>query len=285
MYKIITHPGSAHKDDFLATSVLLATLGDAEVHRREPTRADLDDPDTYVIDVGMEYNPDKNNFDHHQDSTLPCAFHLVMQHLGLHEAAARVFVWYRYINMMDVRGPHRTADHLGIDASVLFATSSPIEGYVLSHFAEVETLDRNDLVYKFMLAFGVDMIDLIDRKMERLKRLKEEAQVFSLTRGKAVASPIDHSPKLAMELYLDYLDDKDIVMTITPSSRGAGWELLRLGDNPKVDFRFIRECPEIRFVHNNGFLAKTRERIPLSDVLPLAERAIKSEEQEAEPAE
>ena len=51
MYKIVTHPGSAHKDDFLATTVLLATLGDAEVFRREPTQADLDDPDTRVAAV------------------------------------------------------------------------------------------------------------------------------------------------------------------------------------------------------------------------------------------
>ncbi len=83
MYKIVTHPGSSHKDDFLAACVLLATLGDAEVHRREPTDADLADLNTYVVDVGFEYAPERRNFDHHQDRSLPCAFHLVMQYLGL----------------------------------------------------------------------------------------------------------------------------------------------------------------------------------------------------------
>ena len=83
MERIITHPGSAHKDDFLSACVLLATLADAELYRREPSQADLDDAQTFVIDVGMEYDPQRRNFDHHQDPALPCAFHLLMQHLGL----------------------------------------------------------------------------------------------------------------------------------------------------------------------------------------------------------
>ena len=81
MYKIITHPGSAHKDDFMSVSVLLATLGDADVFRCEPTNEDLADLNTYVVDVGMGHAPERCNFDHHQDQALPCAFHLIMKHL------------------------------------------------------------------------------------------------------------------------------------------------------------------------------------------------------------
>lgn len=73
MYKIVTHPGSSHKDDFLATCVLLAALGDADVYRREPTAADMADLNTFVVDVGFEFAPERHNFDHHQDRTLPCA--------------------------------------------------------------------------------------------------------------------------------------------------------------------------------------------------------------------
>ena len=75
MYKIVAHPGSAHKDDFMAVSVLLATLGNAEVFRREATSEDMADLNTYVVDVGMEHSPERHNFDHHQDQSLPCAFH------------------------------------------------------------------------------------------------------------------------------------------------------------------------------------------------------------------
>lgn len=274
MYKIITHPGSAHKDDFLSACVLLATLDNAEIFRREPTSEDLDDPNTYVVDVGLEYSPERHNFDHHQDNSLPCAFHLIMMHIGHHDAAMQMFAWYPHMSMMDVRGPYRTAEHLGVDSSVLFASSSPIDGYILSTFAGLKTLNNQNPLYELMEAIGVDMISLIDRKMSRLERLKEEARVVTVKHLKAVTSNINDSPKLAMELYLRHLDDEKIVMSITPSNRGEGWELLRLGDNTIVDFSAIAEDPQVRFVHGNGFLAKTHARIPMEEVVKLACQAI-----------
>jgi len=277
MYKIVTHPGSSHKDDFLATCVLLATLGDAEIYRREATDEDLADLNTYVVDVGFEYAPERHNFDHHQDRTLPCAFHLVMQHLGLHDAAMQLFAWYPQLSMMDVRGPYRTASHLGVDTSVLFASSSPIDGYILSTFAHVASLDREDSLYLLMKALGRDMIDLIDRKTKRLERLKSEARVVPVRNLKTVFSDISDDPKLAMELYLRHLDDEQVVMSIAPSNRGEGWEFLRLGDNTVVDFRVIADDPEVSFVHTRGFLAKTRSRLSMREAVELASRAITGE--------
>lgn len=274
MYKIVTHPGSAHKDDFLSASVLLATLGDAEIFRREPTQEDLNDPDIYVVDVGMEYSPQRHNFDHHQDSSLPCAFHLVMQHLGHHDAAMLMFAWYPHMSMMDVRGPYRTAEHLGVDTSVLFASSSPIDGYIISTFASLESLNKQNPLYALMKAIGENLVSMIDLKMKRFERLKAEANIVEVKHLKAVTSDINESPKLSMELYLRFLDDENIVMSITPSNRGEGWELLRLGDNTVVDFRLIEKNPQVRFVHSSGFLAKTHTRLPMKEVATLACYAI-----------
>jgi hypothetical protein len=63
-------------------------------------------------------------------------------------------------------------------------------------------------------------------------------------------------------------------MSILPSNRGAGWELLRLGDHSAVDFRAIAASPDIHFVHANGFLAKTQTRMPVQEVVQLASQAI-----------
>ncbi len=274
MYKIITHPGSAHKDDFMAVSILLATLGSAEIFRREATSEDLADPNTYVVDVGMEFDLEKHNFDHHQDSTFPCAFHLVMRYLGYHETAMVVFGWYAQMSMMDVRGPYKTAEYLGVDTSILFASSSPIDGYILSCFSKVTSLTPQDAFYGLMKDFGEDFIEMIGLKMARLERLKKETQILPVKHLKALVSQIADNPKLSMELYLRALNDEAVVMSITPSNRGAGWEMLRLGDNLVVDFRSVASHPEIRFVHVNGFIAKTRSLIPLEEVLELASRAI-----------
>ena len=51
---IPTHPGSAHKDEFLACCLLVAVHG-VPIVRREPIQADLDDPSVIVVDVGGEH--------------------------------------------------------------------------------------------------------------------------------------------------------------------------------------------------------------------------------------
>lgn len=275
MYRIVAHPGTAHRDDFLSVSILLATLKRAEVFRREPTGDDLADTNTYVVDVGMEYDPDKHNFDHHHDSSLPCAFHLVMKHLGYHDDAMLMFGWYCHMSMMDVRGPYKTAEHLGIETSVLFAASSPIDGYILSRFSKIERLLPNDIFYQLMKDLGHELIALMGRKKKRLAQLKEEARVVPVNKHlKAIVSTIEDNPKLSMELFLRDLNDDNIVMSITPSIRGAGWEMLRLENNEIVDFRSIADSPEVRFVHASGFVAKTKTLIPLDDVIELATHAV-----------
>lgn len=274
MYKVVVHPGSAHKDDFLSVCVLLSVLDVDTVYRREATEKDLADPLTYVVDVGMEYEKDRHNFDHHQDRSLPCAFHLVMKYLGHHESAKSMFGWYAHMSMMDVRGPYKTAEHLGVDTSVLFAASSPIDGYVLSRFSELKALRKGDMFYVLLRELGQDLIAMIGRKMERLERLKAEAQVVPVGHLKAIVSTIGDDPKLSMERYLSFLNDDSIAMSITPSVRGAGWEMLRLGDNLNVDFRAVADNPQIRFVHANGFVAKTQTLLPLADALALATQAV-----------
>ena len=62
---ILTHPGGAHKDEFLACSVLLA-LHPVPLVRREPTPEDLANPAICVVDVGHQHEPALHNFDHHQ---------------------------------------------------------------------------------------------------------------------------------------------------------------------------------------------------------------------------
>jgi len=82
---IITHRGGAHKDDFLACSLLVA-CHEVPIFRKDPTDEDLADPSIAVVDVGHLHEPEKNNFDHHQfprDHPPTCALTLVLQHLGI----------------------------------------------------------------------------------------------------------------------------------------------------------------------------------------------------------
>ena len=86
---IITHPGGAHKDDFLACSVFLHDHP-VSIFRREPNDSDLLDSSIAVLDVWGHHEPEKFNFDHHQfprEHVPTCALSLVLQYLGIYEDA------------------------------------------------------------------------------------------------------------------------------------------------------------------------------------------------------
>lgn len=66
--KIITHPGIFHADEIFAVAHL-EYYYDAEipVERKIPTQEELENPEIIIVDVGSQYLPEKNNYDHHQE--------------------------------------------------------------------------------------------------------------------------------------------------------------------------------------------------------------------------
>ena len=139
---ILTHPGGAHKDEFLACCVLLAECP-APIVRREPSPADLADPSVAVIDVGHSHDPALNNFDHHQlprDHVPTCSLSIVLQHLGLYEDARQFCEWLEPAEWFDCRGPMDTARWLGVERNVIGKLNSPIDGTLLRRFASSSQL-------------------------------------------------------------------------------------------------------------------------------------------------
>ncbi len=63
----------------------------------------------------------------------------------------------------------------------------------------------------------------------------------------------------------------DIVISL--DRRDDAWRLFRY-DGAPVDFTLISGRPEIAFVHKSGFLAKTRERLSVDDLVTLVSQAI-----------
>ena len=122
--QILTHPGGAHKDEFLACCVLAAVHG-CEIKRREPEQADLDDISVVVVDVGGEHEPSRSNFAHHQfpkDHEPICALSLVLMDLGIYEDAKNFCDWLETAERFDVTGPISTAKWLGVerDTDIVF---------------------------------------------------------------------------------------------------------------------------------------------------------------------
>lgn len=67
--KLITHDRVCHADDTFAAAILQIAYGQATVLRtRDPAilSAEAGAPDTFLLDVGGRYDPDRRLFDHHQ---------------------------------------------------------------------------------------------------------------------------------------------------------------------------------------------------------------------------
>ncbi len=63
----------------------------------------------------------------------------------------------------------------------------------------------------------------------------------------------------------------DIVISL--DRRDEGWRLFRYDGTP-VDFSLISDRPEIAFAHKSGFMAKTKERLGIDDLIALVSKAV-----------
>jgi hypothetical protein len=265
---ILTHPGGAHKDEFLACSVLVA-LYPVPILRREPTAADLARVATCVVDVGHEHTPERSNFDHHQlpkDYVPTCALSLVLQHLGLYTDAREFCDWLEPAEWFDCRGPHETARWLGVPRDALSKLNSPIDLTVLRRFASVERLTPGEPVWELMRMIGEDFLNYVKSLRARLDFLGHTAEFWEIELSGQAAKvlylprtePLLEDPSMGLDRFVENRGlAGQVVGTIYPDRRSGGYGLSRFRDNGRLDFTRIAMCPEVHFAHARGFVAKT----------------------------
>lgn len=261
--KIITHPGGAHKDEFLACSVLLA-LHPAPVLRREPEAEDLADASTFVVDVGHEHNPERSNFDHHQfprDRSPTCSLSLVLQHFGLYEDALRFCEWLEPAEWFDCRGPVATAKWLGVERDAMNKLNSPIDITLLRRFARASHLEAGDPLWEVMRMIGQDLIDYVQSLRARLEFIGQHSEVWEVANFKVLfmprTDPLPEEPSMGLGKYLENRGlQQDVMGLIYPDRRGPGYGLSRFNENLRLNFTRIDGEPDVHFAHKQGFVAK-----------------------------
>jgi len=281
---ILTHPGGAHKDDFLACSLLVAKHG-ATLVRREPEPSDLDNPSVLVVDVGGEHDPEKGNFDHHQfpkDHDPICALSLVMQDLGIYEDAKLFCEWLEPAEWFDTRGANGTAKWLGVGRDVIGKLNSPMDVTLLRRFAKADRLEPGDQMYEMMRWVGEDLLDYLKTLRERLTFIDEHGEIWEFGEGEENAfkvlfmprtEPLPDEPSMGLGRYLESVElSGEVAGLVYPDRRGSGYGLSRNNDNQGLDFTRIEEEEDVHFAHARGFVAKTTatEKERLMELLVLA---------------
>ncbi|NNE01159.1 MAG: hypothetical protein HKN47_27915 [Pirellulaceae bacterium] len=265
---IVTHPGSAHKDDFLACC-LLAHLHRVPIQRRDPTAEDLADPDICVVDVGGSHDPALQNFDHHhfpRDHAPLCALSLVLQSIDLYDDAKQFCSWLGPAEWLDTRGPMATAREMGIPPSAFNALLSPIDITLLRRFAVQTQHAVDDPLYQVMEMIGDDLVGYLRSLRGRLDDLKNRCDYWTISSDSRTiqaiflerTDPVDEDPSFGLEQFVaSECPDQEIVAMVYPDRRGSGYGLTRYRDNKLVDFSRIEACEDVRFAHKRGFVAKT----------------------------
>ena len=265
---IITHPGGAHKDDFLACSVLLSNHP-VSIFRRDPTEQELEDPEVAVVDIGHQHDPELNNFDHHQlprDHEPTCALSLVLQKLEIYEDTKEFCSWLETTEWFDCRGPHDTAEWLGVDREAMAKLNSPLDVTMFQAFAKKKEHHPGEPVWEVMKMMGTDLVSYVVNLRSRMNQVAECEEIWELgeSTGKFKVAFVprtdpsieDASGGLAWRIKERGLEE-DVVAMVYPDSRGEGYGMRRYNDSPVVDFSKLSEEPEVHFTHNRGFIAKT----------------------------
>lgn len=280
---ILTHPGGAHKDEFLACSVLLA-VHPVPIVRREPVPANLADPAVAVIDVGHSHDPALNNFDHHQlprDHPPTCSLSFVLQHLGLYEDARAFCDWLEPAEWFDCRGPADTARWLGVDRSAVSKLNSPIDGTLLRCFSQSTRLEAGEPLWEIMRMIGLDLLGYVRSLRDRLDFISRHAELWPLDDVAGTPSalflprtdPLPDDPSAALERYVESRGlGNRVIGLISPDRRSDGYGLSRHRDSARLDFTRIAGEPDVHFTHARGFVAKTSATDPtrLRQLLRLA---------------
>lgn len=270
---IITHPGSAHKDDVLAVSVLIAKHG-VPVLRREPTADELADPSIAIVDIGEQHDPENANFDHHhfpREHPPTCALSLVLQDLGLYEDARHFCEWLEPAEWFDARGPNKTADWLGVPRKTLSQLNSPIDVTLQRRFAQKTSLEAGDPIYEFMRFVGQDLLEYLRVVRERIDYAKQHAERWSIPCGEEIietlylprTEPEAEEPRAALQHYIRAEGlESTIAAIVYPDRRRAGYGLARYEDHPQLDFSRVEGQDDVHFAHKSGFMCKTSATDP-----------------------
>ncbi len=271
--RIITHPGGAHKDDFLACSVLLA-LYPVAIARREPTADELADAAAAVVDVGHLHDPELRNFDHHQfprEGTPTCALSLVLQYLGVYEDALKFCDWLEPAEWFDCRGPVATAEWMGVERDALNRLNSPIDVTLLRRFALKSELLPGDPLWEVMRMIGEDLLDYVKNLRKRLDFIAKHAEIWELPHAEGPfqvlfmprTDPLPSEPSMGLGRHIESQGlSGQVVGMIYPDRRGEGYGLSRYNDNLRLDFRRIAQEADVHFAHQQGFVAKSSAAEP-----------------------
>ena len=195
-----------------------------------------------------------------------CTLSRASDQLGIYEDAKEFCSWLETTEWFDCRGPHETAEWLGVERETMAKLNSPIDVTIFQAFAKRNEHHSGEPVWEVMKMIGTDLVSFVVNLRSRMNQVAEHEEIWELgveDQSMKVAfvprtdPPIeDASGGLAWRVKELGLEE-DVVAMVYPDSRGQGYGMRRYNDSQIVDFSKLSDEPEVHFTHNRGFIAKT----------------------------
>lgn len=164
MKTIITHNGTAHRDEFMAISLATVIWPIKEIIRTSNPENYKDNDDTIFIDIGGTHDGNKF-FDHHQGNDVPCSFVLVLKKwfeaidaTNKFEDYLKYNKWVSILDSHDRFGPSSAAAILEIDVKKYFSMMSPIDLFLIKKFSEKEVITTEDVEFSILKFIGESLV-------------------------------------------------------------------------------------------------------------------------------
>jgi hypothetical protein len=266
---IITHPGSAHLDDFLSTCLVIFRAGDVEeVYRREPTQEEINDPSIWKLDVGDNHDSDLKCYDHHQYAMNDCTLSLLLKEWELLDKALEVHTWLKTVIANDVGGSKEVARLLNVSYTALEHLDSFVERTVLDIFQKKKKFTKGSALFSLMKIIGRRFFRQIDQYYTLKEELEGKVEFYRIKNVPIVScyKDVKYSRmliRLLNEKKREAFQDEKGGIAIYPNNRPPGTiALSRYHDDKRVDFTRISHYEKVNFAHPKGFFASVE---PLSD--------------------
>lgn len=292
---LVTHNGTFHADDLFATATLsILNNGNVKVIRtRDPKVIETGD---YVYDVGGEYIPERNRFDHHQrggsgkrENGIPyAAFGLVWRAFGEKICGSKEVA---DIIEKKIAEPIDAKDN-GVDISrTIFPDIFPysVESIFLSEIPTWKEENNNiDEIFNIQVN---KVIELLKREIKITKDDVEGKKIildaYEKTEDKRIIILENNFPRYLYQNTLSVLPEP--VYLVYPSGHSDLWKIEAVKKSPDTmesrkafpeswrgvfdeeKLSEISGISDIVFCHQNGFLTETKSK---EGAISLAQKAL-----------
>jgi len=261
MSKIITHPGTAHRDDFLSLSFVLCWDPTVEIiERKEPALSEIKNPNIWVLDVGGQFNPLIKAFDHHQKDWNECTISLLLKEWKLWDSAIEALPWLEATVLIDSCGLAAMSKEYHVDYKIMYKLQSPVEESFLDLLSQESVITPNDSLFLQLKNIGHSILNKI-REYIRLTNLIEKKCIVKQKKGVPVIIFLnsESSRTLSSVIYKykgkKFGNVKGGLSIIKDNRNKNAVRLYRFNNDQRIDFTRLNRNYKVRFLHEKEFLS------------------------------